>query len=125
MSGIKRGCLVIIVAALVVGCQSAAERYRWNASRPYLAPEVRRLPRSDLDQIAHLMADSWHQPVLILEKPKKEEHGDIVALTGFPNGQRREQFGFCVLEKKNGSWRIIKRAYDLEPVIIWGYPRVP
>ena len=116
-------CCIVAVIALV-GCQSAGDRYQWNLSHAKLSPQVRRLPRAEIDQILHLMAYSWHQPVICIHGSRRNPR-QLSVITGFPNGERREQFGWCVLEKQNGTWRIVEKYPDLDPVLVWGPPCEP
>ena len=111
--------VLLLIAVSVVGCETAADRYRWNVTHAELSPQVRRLPRSDIDQIMHVMAEASQQPVICLHVSAQNPH-QIYAITGVPYGDRPDQFGSCVLEKQNGQWRVVHRYLALDPILATG-----
>ncbi|HXX42438.1 MAG TPA: hypothetical protein VEI58_09250 [Chthoniobacterales bacterium] len=109
---ILRGAPLVIAFALVA-CASEEERYQWNVTHVYLTPQARqRLSRSDLDEVARLIAHETPKRIMAISGVPKEDHRGILSVTvGLPNGSSPSDFGTCIIDKQNGTWRITKK-YD-------------
>ena len=111
-----------MVAALAAfaACATEDQRYQENRTRAHLTPRAKAaLSPTDVDQIARLVAHVSRKRVLAIARATKQAHPDAYHVTiGLPWSPHRWDYGFLVLAREKGSWRIIDRADDLSVSLV-------
>jgi hypothetical protein len=106
-------CILACLAPLS-GCVSESAVYEGNLHPAYLSPVGRRLSKTELEQIARLLADRTRQSIIGITGVPKQP-AQLFVYTEFPGSSERGGFGLFTLEKNGGEWHIIEGGEDAEP----------
>jgi hypothetical protein len=110
--------LFIWVLALSA-CVSESEVYHGNLQPEYLSPLARRLPKSELEQIARLMSHTTRQSIVGICGPRNPKYrGQLLVYTAYPGATERGGAGLFSLEKKGSEWRVVEESEDLDPILV-------
>jgi hypothetical protein len=107
------------LAMLLCACASEAERYQWNLAHAYVCPKARFLTRADLDEISRVIAHATPQVIMTIES-LRGSHTKLDVTTSYRGAEfseERNAYGFCIVEKVNGTWNLTQRYTDLDPAL--------
>jgi hypothetical protein len=94
---------LFILALVFTGCASPADRYHQNIAHEYLSPAIRKLPRSDVEEITRVVSAVTMQDIVGISKGKNEAvPGEVNVTTAYPTGGAT----LYSLVKRNGQWHI-------------------
>jgi len=100
------------MALLLTGCASEQTTYERNLQPNHISRHARLLSQADREQVAHLMAHRTKQAIICLCAGQGENQGLLFVYTG-PNGVYAPGgYGFFVLKKTHGQWRIMEKESD-------------
>jgi hypothetical protein len=110
---------LLISALALSACVSESEVYQRNLQPAYLSPLARRLPKSELEQIARVMAHITRQSIVGICGPRNPKYfGQLMVYTAYPGATERGGFGLFSLEKKGSEWRVVEGGTDLDPWMV-------
>ena len=113
-----RVATLIALTACVYGCASETERYQWNVAHAYVCPKARFLTREDVDVISRVVAHATPQVIMAI-RGSRTKLDITTSYRGVTGSDNRDVFGFCTLEKINGSWKVTYVATDLDPALAY------
>jgi hypothetical protein len=107
--------LVALVAIGFSACASEEQRYKNNRERATLSPKAKAtLSSRDIDQLARLVAHTTRKRIIAISRATKRLHPDAYDITiGLPWSDRPSDYGFLIVAREKGGWRIIQRADGL------------
>lgn len=113
--------LAVLIASTVCLCACASEtdRYHWNVAHAYVCPKARFLTRADLDAISRVVAHATPQVIMTIEslRGSRIKLDVTTSYRGAMSSDSRDVYGFCIVEKTNGGWKVTQRATDLDPAL--------
>lgn len=107
---------ILTLSTLLFGCATEADRYQWNLNHAFVCPKARVLSRSDLDQIAHLLARATPQVAVQIGPPagadSRQKLFVLTAYRGAEQSEDRYSYGACELTKQSDGWHVTYVATD-------------
>ena len=100
------------IALLLMGWASEQVTYERNLHPNHISRHARLLPRADPEQVAHMMARRTKQAIICLCAGRGENQGLLFAYTGRNGAYAPGGYGFFVLKKTGGQWRILEKESD-------------
>lgn len=105
-------CLWVLTAIMLTGCASEQLTYERNLHPNHVSRHAQLLPQADRDQVARLMAHRTSQAIICLCAGQGENKGLLFVYTGPNGGYAPGGYGFFVLKKSDGQWRIREKESD-------------
>lgn len=101
-------------------CASEEQRYQENRERAHLSPKAKTsLSPADIDEIARLVAHTTRKRVIAIARATKRLHPDAYDVTiGLPWSQQRWDYGFLIIARDRGTWRVLERADSLSVSLV-------
>jgi hypothetical protein len=97
---------------LLMGCASEQVTYERNLHPNHISRHARLLPQTDREQVARMMAHRTRQAIICLCAGRGENQGLLFAYTGSNGSYVPGGYGFFVLKKTDGLWRIVEKESD-------------
>jgi hypothetical protein len=115
----SRVLVLLIFAGCVLGCATEEERYQWNRTHVFLCPSARRLTKSDLDEIARLVAHSTSLVASRITTPAYDHSlRKIIVYTvarGAEGTQNPDLDGAVDLEHDSTGWHVTDAVTGVSP----------
>jgi hypothetical protein len=113
------GLGVVTLSTFLFGCATEVDRYQWNLTHAFVCPKARVVSRSELDQIAHLLAHATPQMAVQIGPPAgadpRQKLFVLTAYRGAEQSEDRYSYGACELKKESDGWHVVDCSTDLSP----------
>jgi hypothetical protein len=118
-----RVVVLLTLVSFTAGCASETDRYQWNRARVFICPSARRLARSDLDEIARLVAHATSLAASRITTPVYDRSlRKIIAYTvarGAEGSQNADLYGAANLQRDSSGWHVSEAVTGVSPSL-WG-----